>query len=415
MYMAENAHESKSKLLPFDSAWPMVAKRIVPLPSERAELLAAVGRVLRADGNAAWDLPMAENSAMDGFAVRSADTDSPAHLRLLTGDAYAGSGSPPPVESGTAVAIGTGGLLPPGADAVLIKEKARRDGEFVVPLQPAKPGDHIRRAGEELRAGEVVVPTGARLDPLQIAALAAAGVTEVEVSRRPQVCVLTSGTEVVPVGTAIRPGQVVNSNGPLLRLWIEGLLGAQVMTAPPLVDDAPALRHAFANALASADVLVVTGGVSVGDRDLVKQVLEEELGVERVFWRVAQKPGKPTYAGLHGNTWVVGLPGNPAAVAAMWYVLVRPMLLALMGATNVQSPGLLVRLASEVRPNEYRTHLRWCRTDWRNGEMWAEALGRSGSHMLSSFAQADLLAIIPPGGEKLPSGTSVQGIELNRG
>ena len=413
--MAENAQKTRSELLPFESAWPMVAERIAPLPSERAGLLAAIGRVLRADGNAVWDLPMAENSAMDGFAVRSADTDPPIRLRLFAGDAYAGSGSPPHVESGTAVAIGTGGMLPPGADAVLIKEKARREGDFVVPLQPSRSGDHIRRAGEELRAGDVVVPAGVRLDPLQIAALAAAGVTEVEVSRRPLVCVLTSGTEVVPVGTAIRPGQVVNSNGPLLRLWIEDLLGRQVATAPPLVDDARTLRHAFENALTAADMLIVTGGVSVGDRDLVKQVLEEELGVERVFWRVAQKPGKPTYAGFRDNTWVIGLPGNPAAVAAMWYVLVRPMLLSLMGVNGVRPSGFSVRLASEVRPNKYRTHLRWCSTDWRNGEIWAEALGRSGSHMLSTFAQADLLAIIPPGGEKLPAGTSVQGIELNRG
>ena len=410
--MVENAQTSRSELLPFDSAWPMVAQRIFPLPGERTQLLTAVGRVLRADGNAAWDLPMADNSAMDGFAVRSADTDPLTGLRLLTGDAYAGSGSLPPVESGTAVAIGTGGLLPPGADAVLTKEQARREGDFVVPLQPSKAGDHIRRAGEELRAGEVVVSTGERLGPLHLAALAAAGVTEVEVSRRPRVCVLTSGNEVVPAGAAARPGQVVDSNGPLLRLWIERLLGMPVTTAPPLADNAPALRHAFAEALAEAEVLVVTGGVSVGDRDLVKQVLEEDLGVERVFWRVAQKPGKPTYTGCRGDTWVVGLPGNPAAVAAMWYVLVRPMLLALMGATTAQPPRLPVRLAAEMRPNAHRTHLRWCRTVWRNGEMWAEALGRTGSHMLSTVPRADLLAIIPPGSDQLAVGTQVEAIRL---
>jgi molybdopterin molybdotransferase len=404
--------KSAQKLLPFDSAWPMMEERITSLPIERAELLTAAGRVLRADGSAAWDLPMADNSAMDGFAVRSADTDPPARLRLLAGDAYAGSGSPPPIESGSVVAIGTGGLLPPGADAILIKEHARRDGDFIVPLQPSKSGDHVRRAGEELRAGEVVVPSGERLDPLRIAALAAAGVTEVEVSRRPQVCVLTSGNEVVPVGTAVRPGQVVDSNGPLLHLWIERLLGTPVKAAPPLADSVGVLRHAFADAFSEADVLVITGGVSVGDRDLVKQVLEEEFGVERVFWRVAQKPGKPIYAGYRENTWVVGLPGNPAAVAAMWHVLVRPMLLALMGAETAQAPRICVRLAAEVQPNETRTHLRWCRAVWRKGEIWSESLGRSGSHMLSSFARAGLLVIIPPGSERLPAGTQVEGIHL---
>lgn len=406
--------KSPHKLLPFDSMWPMVAQRITPLPGERAELLTAVGRILRADGNAVWDLPMADNSAMDGFAVRSADTDPPALLRLLAGDAYAGSGSPPPVESATAVAIGTGGLLPPGADAVLIKEQARWDGDFVMPLQSSKPGDHVRRAGEELSAGEAVVPAGERLNPLHIAALAAAGVTEVEVSRRPRVRVLTSGNEVVPVGTRVRPGQVVDCNGPLLRLSIEHLVGIAVAATPPLADNASALRHSLVEAMAEADLLVVTGGVSVGDRDLVKQVLEEELGVERVFWRVAQKPGKPTYAGYSGNTWVVGLPGNPAAVAAMWHVLVRPMLLALMGATTTQPPRIPVRLASDVRPNEHRTHLRWSRTVWRNGEIWAETLGRSGSHMLSTVPRADLLAIIPPGSDLLPAGTQVEAFSLAR-
>ena len=390
----------------------MVAKRITPLPSEPAALVEAVGRVLRVDGAAAWDLPMADNSAMDGFALRSADTEKPVNLRLLAGDAYAGSGTPPPVEPGTAVAIGTGGLIPPGADAVLPKEQARREGGFVVALQPTRPGDHIRRAGEELRAGEVVVPTGERLDPLRIAALAAAGVTEVEVSCRPQVRVLTSGTEVVPAGTPVRPGLVVDSNGPLLRLWIERLLGTPAMVVPPVVDSAQELREAFADALVEADLLIITGGVSVGDRDLVKQVLEEELGVERVFWRVAQKPGKPIYTGCRGNTWVVGLPGNPAAVAAMWYVLVRPMLLAMMGATSAQPPRLPVRLAAEIRPNMLRTHLRWCRTVWRNGEMWAEALGRTGSHMLSTVPRADLLVIIPPGSDRLPAGSRVEAIRL---
>jgi molybdopterin molybdotransferase len=391
-----------------------VAKQITALPSERSQLLDAVGRVLRANGVAAWDLPMADNSAMDGFALRSKDTEKPADLQLLAGDAYAGSGTPPPVEPGTAVAIGTGGLIPHGADAVLPKEQARREGDIVVPLKPARPGDHIRRAGEELRAGEVVVHAGERLDPLRVGALAAAGVTEVEVSRRPQVCVLTSGTEVVPVGMPVRPGQVVDSNGPLLRLWIERLLGTATTAAAPVMDSAQKLRDAFANAMAEADLLIVTGGVSVGDRDLVKQVLEDELGVERVFWRVAQKPGKPTYTGRRGDTWVVGLPGNPAAVAAMWYVLVRPMLLALMGAATTQPPRFPVRLGSEVRPNEHRTHLRWCRTVWRNGENWAEALGRSGSHMLTTFAQADVLAIIPPGRDPLPAGTEVKAIRLGR-
>jgi len=393
----------------------MVEQRITPLPVERTQLLASVGRVLRADGNAASDLPMADNSAMDGFAVRSADTETVFRLRLRAGNAYAGSRNPPTVEPGTAVAVGTGGLIPVGADSVLVKEQARMEGDFVVPLHHSKPGDHIRRVGEELRAGEAVVPAGERLDPLHIAALAAAGATEVEVSRRPRVCVLSSGNEVVPAGATVRPGQVVDSNGPLLRLWIERLLGTPVTEAPPLADNAPALRNAFAGALDEAEVLVVTGGVSVGDRDLVKQVLEEELGVERVFWRVAQKPGKPTYTGFRDDTWVIGLPGNPAAVAAMWHVLVRPMLLAVMGAATAQAPRLPIRLAAEVRPNKLRTHLRWCRSLWRNGELWAEALGRSGSHMLSTFSQADLLAIIPPGGEKLPAGTSVAGIELDRG
>jgi molybdopterin molybdotransferase len=248
-----------------------------------------------------------------------------------------------------------------------------------------------------------------------MAALTAGGVTSVEVARRLVVRVLTSGSEVVAACERPRLGQVPDVNGPFLRSSVAALLGYESRSAPAVVpDDAQAMRGCLGDALEGADLVIVTGGVSVGDRDLVKPVLEEQLAVERLVWGVAQKPGKPTYVGRRAETWVLGLPGNPAAVAVSWYVLVRPLLLALQGARAPGPPRVPVRLVAATGRNRSRTSLRWCEERWRDGELWAEPLARTGSHMLSDLARSDVLAILPPGGEALPAGTLVEAVPLGR-
>ena len=401
-------------LLPFDELWPTVARRIDPLENETINVAEALKRVLRQDAAAGWDLPMADNSAMDGFAVRSADTQgAPAcRLQILKADAYAGTNDRVTVEAGTAVAIGTGGLLPSGADAVAIKEIVERNGEVLTVMEPVAEGAHIRRAGDELRRGDVVVPAGQRMMAPQIVAAAAAGIRDLTVSRLPRVTVMATGSELVSIGSEARPGQVVNTNTPLLAMQIEGLLGIKPRTPGHAIDDRDVLHAALVQALETCDVLVLSGGVSVGDRDLVKNVLETELGVERIVWRVAQKPGKPTYVGRRAGTVILGLPGNPAAVATAWHTLVRPVLLAMMGVALAAPERLPVRLVTAVRPNHLRTHLRWGRSDWRGDELWLQAFARSDSHMLSDFARSDLLAIIPAGNTELAAGTGVEALRI---
>jgi len=403
-----------SDLLPFDAMWPTVAAEVVPLETETVAVQDASRRILRTDATAAWDLPRASNSAMDGYAVRSADTVRAAEnsLRVLDRDAYAGSHSRARVEPGTAVPIGTGGVVPPGADAIAPKEIVRRAGDQITVTEPLAAGSHVRHQGEELRAGATVVAAGERLGPLEIAAAAAAGVCEVVVGRLPRVAVLTTGTELVPVGAAPQAGQVVDTNGPLLAMSLEDLLGVPPCRIDHAVDDPDRLSSQLTEALTSVDLLLTTGGVSVGDRDLVKETLETKLGVERLFWRVAQKPGKPTYAGRRGSQWVIGLPGNPAAVAAAWHLLVRPLVLASMGAAHPAPPRVQARLAESLTPNGVRTLLRWCRAAWREGQIWAEPLPRCGSHMLSDFARSDLLVLVPAGNARLPAGAVVEAIRL---
>jgi len=223
-----------SDLLPFEAMWPTVAADVVPLETETVDLQHAARRVLRCDATAAWDLPRASDSAMDGYAVRSADTaTAPEHtLRVLDRDAYAGSDSGARVEPGTAVRIGTGGIVPPGADAIAPKEIVRLAGDRITVNEPLAAGAHVRRQGEELRVGATVVAAGERLGPLRIAAAGAAGVCEVVVGRLPRVAVLATGTELVPVGTATRAGQVVDTNGPLLAMSLEDLLGVPPWGSP---------------------------------------------------------------------------------------------------------------------------------------------------------------------------------------
>lgn len=403
-------------LLPFDDLWPLIAREVELLQTEVVSLGVAARRILRRSARAAWDLPRADNSAMDGFAVRFADTESPlpAVLKVLAGDAYAGSPSSSMVAPECALPIATGGLVPAGADAVVPKENAVTQGSELKVLTSAKLGDHIRRKGEELLAGDVVYEAGRSVDPVARAAMMIAGISQVEVTRLPVVRVLASGNEIVQAGVESQPGQVVDSNGPFLAAAVSDLLGVAIPPSMIVKDDSDELTRVFGAALDEADVLVLSGGVSVGDRDLIKPVLEDELGVRRLVWRVAQKPGKPLYVGRRGTTWVIGLPGNPAAVIAMWTVVVRPLILALMGASTPQPPRLRVRLDRPVKPNRSRTHLRWCQSSWKDDLLWVQPLERSDSHMLSDLARADLFLIVPPGDEVLAAGTQLDAVRIDR-
>jgi molybdopterin molybdotransferase len=403
------------RLLPFEELWPRVAKVVTTLATEEVAVEAAWGRVLRTAATAAWDLPRVDTSAMDGWAVRSWDTVSvPACLAIADANAYAGRLDPTSLAAGTTMPIATGGRVPDGADAVAPKEIVHVTDDRIEVTEPVPAGRWVRRRAEELAAGDEVVTAGQRLDALHLAAVAAAGVTRVTVGCRPRVAIVGGGDEVVAPGTEPRPGEVVDVNGPFLERALARLTGAAPPATVRMPDDRDALRAALADALGSSDVVLVSGGVSVGDRDLVKQVLEHDLDVERVVWRVAVKPGKPMYVGRRGEVLVVGLPGNPGAVIAHWTILVRPLLLTAMGATDAEPTRLGVRLALPVRPNPGRTWLRWARLERRGGDLWADVFERAESHMLTDLARADALVVVPAGDTPLATGTTLEAVPLDR-
>ena len=296
-------------LISLEEALARIFEQVRPLDAEPVPLAAAAGRVIADDARSLVDLPPFASSAMDGFAVRSSDT--PGRLPIVARIA-AGVPAPRALEAGEAMGIATGGVVPEGADAVIPIEYVVENDNDVEIEQTVGQGDNVRPRGSDVSAGDVVVAQGSRLGPAQIGALAAAGLVEVSAARRPRVVVLATGTELRRPGEPLGPGEVYEANGVLLATAFASA-GADVETLPTVADDAAAHRRALESGL-EADVLVTSGGVSVGPHDLVRGLLAE-LGVEEIFWGVAVKPGKPLAFGVRGSTLVFGLPGNPGLVA----------------------------------------------------------------------------------------------------
>jgi molybdopterin molybdotransferase len=393
-------------LLSIDEAIALVLSHVTMLEPEDVQLADADGRVLAESARSAVDLPPFPSSAMDGFALRAADT--PGTLSIVERIA---TGRPPsrPLEAGEAMAIGTGGVVPDGADAVVPIELVEERGDLVAVTGNVAQTDNVRRRGGDLRAGDAVVETGARLGAARIGALAAAGVTSVRCTRRPRVAVLVTGTELRAPGEQLEPGQIYDSNGFILAAQLRSA-GAEVERLPPVADDHAATRTAIELGLA-ADVLVTTGGVSVGVYDLVRAA-EAELGVEEIFWRVAMQPGKPVAFGVRGRTLVFGLPGNPVSSLVGFELFVRPALLALQGLADPKPafrPGLLGAAAKRLAA---RDALLRARIRVEGGELLLDPLTGQQSHMIAHAAAADALVLIPQGEGELAAGTPVSYLSL---
>ena len=314
-----------AELLTLEQAQALVLSRTGALQAEAVPLQAAAGRVTARAAEALVDLPPFQSSAMDGFAVRSADV--PGRLAIVARTA-AGRPAGRALAAGEAIEISTGGVVPEGADAVVPVEYVVQHDNSVEVAEVVSRGAHVRPRGGDVAAGDVVVPAGVRLGAAQLGALAAAGVAEVSCARRPRVAILATGSELVRPGAPLAPGQIYESNGLMLAAALAAA-GADIETLPPVADDESAHRAALERGLA-ADLLVTSGGVSVGPHDLVRRI-EAELGVEEVFWRVAIKPGKPVSFGVRGATLVFGLPGNPVSSLVGCELFVKPALRALQG------------------------------------------------------------------------------------
>jgi molybdopterin molybdotransferase len=397
---------STKQLLSIEEAQELVLSRVERLPLETVAVGEATGRVLGEPARAAVDLPPFDSSAMDGFALRAADT--PGRLSVAVRIA-AGSPASRALEPGEAMGIATGGVVPAGADAVVpLESVVDLDNEIEV-AEPVALGASVRPTGGDIQRGEVVVAAGSRLGAPQVAALAAAGVAEVRAVRRPRAAVLATGSELRAPGERLEPGQIYEANGLLLAAQLESA-GAVVERLSPVADDEAAHREALARGLA-ADLLVTSGGVSVGPHDLVRKVAGE-LGVEEVFWGVAVKPGKPISFGARDGGLVFGLPGNPVSVLVGFELFVRPAVLALQGVTQPLPRFERGRLARALEPSPGRDELVRARlVNDAEGPVLEPLAGRE-SHMIARAAAADALVLVRRGSGGLAAGELVEFLRL---
>jgi molybdopterin molybdotransferase len=395
-----------ASLLTLEEAQGRILERAAPLPAELVPVAEAAGRVVLEDVRARVDLPPFGSSAMDGFAVKAADL--PGTLQIV-GESAAGSPFGLRLDPGSAVAISTGAVVPREADAVVPIENVVQNDNTVEISQEVEAGAHIRPRGGDVSAGEAVVPAGGRLTPARLAAAAASGVAELKCARRPRVAVLATGSELVSPGDTLGSGQIYETNG-LMLASVLAAAGAEVMPHPPVADDEGATREAVERGLA-ADVLVTSGGVSVGEHDLVRAV-ERELGVEEIFWRVSIKPGKPVSFGVRGDTLVFGLPGNPVSALVGCELFVKPALRALQGVADPLprfEPGTL---ATGLRRNEERDEFVRARSHVDGEALMLEPVTGQESHMIVRSAAADALVHVPRGNGELPAGSTVRWLRL---
>jgi molybdopterin molybdotransferase len=397
-------------LISVAEAQRLVLERVKPLEAERVPIERAAGRVLAEPAAAAVDLPPFASSAMDGYALRSADTqDAPLTLPVVARIA-AGSPAPRAFEPGEAMAIANGGAVPEGADAVVpIEVVDEADGRLAVRV-PVAAGANVRDRGGDVSAGESVLEPGVVLGPGRVGALAAAGVAEVRCSKRPRVGILVTGSELRQPGEELAPGQIYESNGLLLGTALQ-LAGAVPAQLGVVADTEAEHRRTMERALLGFDMLVTTGGASVGPHDLVRRV-QAALGVEEVFWGVAMKPGKPVAFGVRRDHLVFNLPGNPVSVLATFELLVRPAVNALLGLPQPLPAFRVGTLAAAVGRNAERDELVRATVSDEDGEPVLSPILGQESHMIVRAGRASALAWVPAGEGELAAGSPVRFLEL---
>jgi molybdopterin molybdotransferase len=389
-----------------------ILERIAVLDAEQTSLRGARGRVLAEDVRSDRDVPPFANSAMDGYAVRAIDTRDasaaqPAQLRVL-GEIRAGAAPPAAVQPQTALRIMTGAMIPEGSDAVVrIEDTAEQDG--IVDVRVAVPaGTSFRAAGSDLRRGDLVAAAGRPITPGLIGVLASAGRVSVLCVRRPRVLVITTGDELREPGEALGPGQITNTNRYTLLTAIEET-GGQVVDAGVARDERSDLTDRL-KAAGETDLVITTGGVSMGAYDLVRGLLEEQEAVD--FWQVALRPGKPLVFATIGGVPLIGLPGNPVSTMVGFELFVRPALLKLQGRTDLERPRL-VAVTEEALQNPPHLEQYFRGVARRDGAgVRVRLTGDQGSHVLRSMADANCLVVVPLGTSEVAAGASVEIIPL---
>jgi molybdopterin molybdotransferase len=394
-------------LISISQARLSVLEACEPLLTETIPLSESIGRVLGHDITSEQELPSFRSSAMDGFAVVAGEAQT---LRVV-GESRAGHPMGKTLEAGQAAKISTGAVVPSGADAVVPIEHCQQDGS-IVSVPETQEGSNVRYPAEDIRAGDLVLKAGTPLFSFELAVLAALGQTEVPCSKQPSVAVLATGDELVDPEVRPELGQLRNSNSLALAAAAQQA-GGVVIDQRLVADDESATRQALAHAISQADVVCVSGGVSVGEHDHVKSALSW-LGVRPVFWKVAIKPGKPTWFGTHDSCLVFGLPGNPVSAMVTFHLFVRPALRALLGANTQDTRGVGVLDESiDTRPG--REQVIRCKLSVQD-DGWHVSPTRAAqdSHILTSMLDTQAFALIPAGSKPLEPGTRVE-IELLNG
>jgi molybdopterin molybdotransferase len=403
-----------ASLLLVADALKRVLDGVEPLPSEAAPLVEAEGRVLAADVAALRTQPPADMSAMDGYAVKAADVAKvPVDLKLV-GEVAAGRPFSGEVHAGEAARIFTGGVVPPGADTIVIQENTARDGARVTVKSPSPAGKHIRRSGLDFKEGQVLLPRGHRLTDRDVMLAAAMSHPALPVHRRPKVAVLATGDELKPPGSALGAGEIVYSNGFALMALAknEGALVTDLGIVPDQVDaTVEAIRKARAS---GADVLVTTGGASVGDYDLVQRGLKAE-GLELSFWRVALRPGRPMMNGRLGSMHVLGLPGNPVSAYVCSYLFLVPLLRRLAGRSDLSATPESATLGVALPKNDERAdYLRASLAPGPDGVPIVTPASTQDSSMMAVLANADCLLVREPFEPAAPAGSRCSILRLTR-
>ena len=380
-------------LLLVADALARVLDGVEALPREDASLIDADGRVLAEAVAALRTQPPADLSAMDGYAVRAADVASVPVTLKVTGEVAAGHPFEGKVGAGEAARIFTGGVIPPGADTIVIQENTQRDGERVTVNAPSPAGRHIRRAGLDFKQGQVLLPRGKRLTDRDVMLAAAMSHPSVPLHRRPKVAVLGTGDELKAPGSALGPGEIVYSNGFALMALARSE-GAEVIDLGIVPDKVEATSDAIRRARdAGADVLLTTGGASVGDYDLVQRGLKAE-GLELSFWRVALRPGRPMMNGRLGAMHVLGLPGNPVSAYVCAFLFLVPLLRTLAGRSDIEPPHESAMLGSDMPENDERAdYLRATLAPGPDGTSVATPIKIQDSSMMAALAKADCLVV----------------------
>jgi len=408
--MEERGVSELYPMLSVEEAAELLLSHFHVLEPEIVPVLESLGRVLAEDVCSDMDIPPHANTAMDGYALLAADTDgasveSPRRLRIIA-DLAAGYVSETVVTRGTAIRIMTGAPIPPGADAVIQFEETDRDGDWVNVHKPVAVWANIRSAGEDVRKGARVLRKGSRIRPQELGMLATLGRKNVPVIRRPRVAILATGDEVVEIDAPLLPGKIRNSNSYSNAAQVMAAGGVPVMLgiAHDQIEELTAkIRSGLAQGV---DLFITSGGVSVGDFDVVKQVLAAEG--EMTFWRVRMKPGKPLAFGRIGDVPLLGLPGNPVSAMVSFEMFARPAILKMQGLLEWSRPMVEATLVDGIKRKDDRRHYVRVRVEEQGGRYQAHLTGEQGSGILSSMVEANGLAIIPEDWSTAPAGSRVQ-------